>query len=111
MPFCVLASMCQFGFGFEVKWLAVIRLKVTGYWSKVFRLRVIRFYPFYKKGDDGMKSIKMIRELNERLCDITVILSDAKRVKDETGENPLPYDVYKALCDERRKIRDELANI
>ena len=47
MPFCVLASMCQFGFGFEVKWLAVIRLKVTGCWSKVFRLRVIRFYPFY----------------------------------------------------------------
>lgn len=58
-----------------------------------------------------MNNIKTIRELNERLCDITVILSDAKRVKDETGENPLPYDVYKALCDERRKIRIGLANI
>jgi hypothetical protein len=58
-----------------------------------------------------MKSIKMIKELNERLCDITTILSDAKRVKDETGQNPLPYDVYKVLCDERRRIREELANI
>jgi hypothetical protein len=58
-----------------------------------------------------MKSIKAIKELNERLCDITTILSEAKRVKDETGENPLPYDVYKALCDERIAIRRELANI
>ena len=58
-----------------------------------------------------MKSIKAIKELNERLCDITTILSEAKRVKDETGETPLPYDVYKELCDERRKIREELANI
>jgi hypothetical protein len=58
-----------------------------------------------------MKSIKMIKELNERLCDITSILSEAKKVKDQTGQNPLPYDVYKALCEERRKIREELANI
>ena len=58
-----------------------------------------------------MKSIKMIKELNERLCDITSILSEEKKVKDQTGQNPLPYDVYKTLCEERRKIREELANI
>ena len=41
-----------------------------------------------------MKSIKMIKELNERLCDITVILSDAKRVKDEGLKKPLPHSFF-----------------
>ena len=43
LGFCVLASMCQFGFGFEVKWLAVIRLKVSGYQVKGYWLLVEGF--------------------------------------------------------------------
>ena len=45
----------------------------------------------------------------QRLCEITELLSNAKRVLDKTGNAPLPFDVYNALIEERRNIREMLA--
>lgn len=54
---------------------------------------------------------RKIRELNERLCNITRTLTEAKRLKDETGEVALSYHTYKKLCDERKSIRSEIEKI
>ncbi len=54
---------------------------------------------------------RIIKELTERLCDINNIISQAKKQKDETGENPLPYKVYCQLCEERRNIRKQLTEM
>lgn len=45
----------------------------------------------------------------QRLCKITELLSYAKEIRDKTGNTPIPYDVYSALNEERRNIREQLA--
>lgn len=52
--------------------------------------------------------IKRVAALNKRLGEICRILTEATNVKDTTGVTPLPYKVYKELCDERKRIREEL---
>lgn len=54
---------------------------------------------------------RKIKELNERLCNITHTLTEAKKLKDATGEVALNYYAYKKLCDERRAIRRELEEL
>ena len=55
--------------------------------------------------------IKRIATLNKRLGEICRILTEASNIKKETGTTPLPYDVYKKLCDERAHIREELSKL
>lgn len=52
--------------------------------------------------------IKRIAELNKRVGEICKILTEAKNTKNITGTCPLPYHIYEQLCNERRKIREEL---
>lgn len=55
--------------------------------------------------------INRIAELNKRLGKICEVLTMATNIKDTTGVTPLPYKVYKELCDERNKIREELSKM
>ena len=55
--------------------------------------------------------IKRIATLNKRLGEICKILTEATNIKKETGTTPLPYDVYKKMCDERTRIREELSKL
>jgi hypothetical protein len=55
--------------------------------------------------------IQRIAALNKRLGEICKILTEATNIKNETGTTPLPYDIYKKLCDERRQIREEMSKI
>ena len=52
--------------------------------------------------------MKRIAELNKRLGEICKILTEATNTKKITDSSPLPHNIYEKLCDERRKIRDEL---
>lgn len=52
--------------------------------------------------------IKRIAELNNRLGEICKILTEATNTKKITGSSPLPYNIYEKLCNERRRIREEL---
>lgn len=55
--------------------------------------------------------IKRITELNKRMGEICEILTMAANIKEATGTAPLPYKVYKELCDERNEIREELSKM
>ena len=46
--------------------------------------------------------------LLNRLCEITEVLSNAKRILDKTGNSPIPYDTYAQLIEERKNIREQL---
>ena len=46
--------------------------------------------------------------LSKRLCKIQEVMDMAKKIKDKTGELPIPHDTYLQLKEERIKIRQQL---